>query len=106
MKVFKSGREFAAWLGLVPRQYSPAGKVRLGRITKQGDVYLRTLLIHGTRAILAAIGTKNDRLSLRFRSLIERRGYRKAAVALAAKHARMIWAMLVQDELYRRASAA
>jgi transposase len=105
MKVFKSGREFAAWLGLVPRQYSTGGKVRLGRITKQGDVYLRTLLIHGTRAVLAALGTKDDRLSKWIRSLIERRGYRKAAVALAAKHARMIWAMLAKGEPYRRASA-
>lgn len=106
MKVFKSGREFAAWLGLVPRQYSTGGKVRLGRITKQGDVYLRTLLIHGTRAVLAALGTKDDRLSQWIRSLIERRGYRKAAVALAAKHARMIWAMLAKGEPYRRAGAA
>ncbi|NMG28444.1 IS110 family transposase [Aromatoleum evansii] len=105
MKVFKSGREFAAWLGLVPRQYSTGGKMRLGRITKQGDVYLRTLLIHGTRAVLAALGTKDDRLSNWIRSLIERRGYRKAAVALAAKHARMIWAMLAKGEPYRRASA-
>jgi len=95
MKVFRSGREFATWLGLVPRQYSTGGKVRLGKITKQGDVYLRTLLIHGTRAVLATLGKKNDRLSQWVRSLVERRGYRKAAVALAAKHARMIWAMLV-----------
>lgn len=106
MKVFKSGREFAAWLGLVPRQYSTGGKVRLGRITKQGDVYLRTLLIHGTRAVLGALGTKNDRLSQWIRSLIERRGYRKAAVALAAKHARMIWAILAKGDPYRHPSAA
>jgi transposase len=105
MKVFKSGREFAAWLGLVPRQYSTGGKVRLGRITKQGDVYLRTLLIHGTRAVLAALGTKDDRLSLWIRSLIERRGYRKATVALAAKHARMIWAILAKGHAYRRPTA-
>lgn len=101
MKVFGSGREFAAWLGLVPRQYSTGGKTRLGRITKQGDVYLRTLLIHGTRAVLAALGYKDDRLSCWIRSLVERRGYRKAAVALAAKHARMIWAMLAKGEPYR-----
>ncbi len=49
------GRQFAAWLGLVPRQYTTGGKVRLGRITKRGDVYLRTLLIHGTRAVLAKL---------------------------------------------------
>jgi len=101
MKVFRSGREFAAWLGLVPRQYSTGGKVRLGRITKQGDVYLRTLLIHGTRAVLATLGNRQDRLSAWVRALVERRGYRKAAVALAAKHARMIWAMLAKGEPYR-----
>lgn len=106
MKVFKSGREFAAWLGLVPRQYTTGGKVRLGRITKQGDVYLRTLLIHGTRAVLAMLGNKEDRESRWVRALIERRGYRKAAVALAAKHARMIWAMLARGQQYRRANAA
>lgn len=80
--------------------------MRLGRITKQGDVYLRTLLIHGTRAVLGALGTKNDRLSQWIRSLIERRGYRKAAVALAAKHARMIWAILAKGDPYRHPSAA
>ena len=51
---FKNGRQFAAWLGLVPGQYSTGGKARLGRITKRGDVYLRTLLIHGTRAVLSS----------------------------------------------------
>jgi transposase len=101
MRVFKSGREFAAWLGLVPRQYSTGGKTRLGRITKQGDVYLRTLLIHGTRAVIAKLVEKDDRLSRWVRSLVERRGYRKAAVALAAKHARIIWAMLAKDAPYR-----
>lgn len=105
MKVFRSGREFAAWLGLVPRQSSTGGKARLGKITKQGDVYLRTLLIHGTRAVLARLGDRNDRLSQWIRALIERRGYRKAAVALAAKHARMIWAMLARGEPYRCAGA-
>lgn len=101
MKVFKNGRQFAAWLGLVPRQHSTGGKARLGKITKQGDVYLRTLLIHGTRSVLATVADKDDRLSRWCRALIERCGYRKAAVALAAKHARMIWAMLARGEPYR-----
>lgn len=101
MKAFKNGRQFAAWLGLVPRQHSTGGKARLGRITKQGDVYLRTLLVHGTRTVLAHVGDKQDRLSRWCRALIERRGYRKAAVALAAKHARMIWAMRVKGEPYQ-----
>ncbi|MFX5998851.1 transposase, partial [Acinetobacter baumannii] len=80
---FHSGRQFAAWLGLVPRQYTTGGKVRLGRITKRGDVYLRTLLIHGTRAVLAALKDKQDRVSQWLRELIERRGYKRATVALA-----------------------
>ena len=95
---FHNGRQLAAWLGLVPRQYSTGGKTRLGRITKQGDKYLRTLLIHGTRAVLR---DKQDRTSCWLRELIARRGYKRAAVALAAKNARIIWAMLVRGEAYR-----
>lgn len=102
---FKNGRQFAAWLGLVPRQYSTGGKTRLGRITKQGDVYLRTLLIHGTRAVLARVHERTDRASSWVRSLIERRGYKRAAVALAAKNARTIWAMLAKGQVYCPASA-
>ena len=63
-KQFKNGRQFAAWFGLTPRQYTTGGKIRLGRITKQGNVYLRTLLIHGTRAVLATLKDKQDRLSV------------------------------------------
>lgn len=98
---FRNGRQFAAWLGLVPRQYSTGGKVRLGRITKQGDVYLRTLLIHGTRAVLARLHEQTDKASSWARSLIERRGYKRAAVALAAKNARTVWALLAHAEPYR-----
>lgn len=101
MRHFDSGREFAAWIGLVPRQYSTGGKVHLGRITKRGDVYLRTLLIHGTRAVLAALAAKQDGVSTWARALIERRGYRRAAVALAAKNARTVWALLAKGEAYR-----
>lgn len=99
-KEFRNGRQFAAWLGLVPRQYSTGGKVRLGRITKQGDVYLRTLLIHGTRAVLMRVQERTDRASSWVRALIERRGYKRAAVALAAKNARTIWAMLAKGQTY------
>ncbi|WP_097459919.1 IS110 family RNA-guided transposase [Mangrovitalea sediminis] len=98
---FKSGRHFAAWLGLVPRQYSTGGKVRLGRITKRGDKYLRTLLIHGTRAVIAGLADKNDALSNWARDLVERRGYKRAAVALAAKNARIIWALLMHQTDFR-----
>jgi transposase len=103
---FKNGRQFAAWLGLVPRQYSTGGKVRLGRITKRGDVYLRTLLIHGTRAVLARVSERTDRASSWVRNLIERRGYKRAAVALAAKNARTIWAMLAKGQTYSPTLAA
>lgn len=98
---FHNGRQLAAWLGLVPRQYSTGGKIRLGRITKQGDKYLRMLLIHGTRAVLATLRDKQDRISCWLRDLIARRGYKRATVALAAKNARIIWAMLMHGEDYR-----
>ena len=103
---FKSGRQLAAWLGLTPRQYSTGGKTRLGRITKQGDKYLRMLLIHGTRAVLATLRDKQDRISCWLRELIARRGYKRAAVALAAKNARIIWALLTHGEDYRLQPAA
>ncbi len=104
-KQFKNGRQFAAWLGLVPRQYTTGGKIRLGRITKKGDVYLRTLLIHGTRAVLATVADKPDRMSTWARTLIERRGYRRAAVALAAKNARIVWALMSRGTTYQLKTA-
>lgn len=103
-KQFKNGRQFAAWLGLTPRQYTTGGKIRLGRITKKGDAYLRTLLIHGTRAVLSTVKDKQDRLSIWTKTLIERRGYKRAAVALAAKNARILWALMIKGETYRMKS--
>lgn len=97
---FDKGRDFAAWLGLVPSQYSTGGKPRLGRITKRGDKYLRTLLVHGARAVIASLGDKTDRLSLWCKSLVERRGFKRATVALAAKNARIIWSLLRHDTDY------
>ncbi|WP_255989580.1 IS110 family transposase [Chitinolyticbacter albus] len=91
---FDSGRQLAAWIGLVPGQYSSGGKTRLGRITKAGDGYLRSLLVLGARAVLAGLGDKQDRYSRWVRSLQARRGYWKAVVAIAAKNARMAWAIL------------
>ena len=102
---FKSGRQFAAWLGVTPRQHSTGGKARLGRITKRGDVYLRTLFIHGARAAIATLADKQDRLSCWVRDLIARRGYAKAIVALAARNARIVWALLAKGEPYRLADA-
>jgi transposase len=98
---FKNGRQVAAWLGLVPGQYSSGGKTRLGRITKAGDAYLRGLLLMGARAILASVGEKQDRFSRWVRELVERRGYWKAAVAIAAKNARLAWAALHYGEAFR-----
>jgi len=97
----KSGRHFAAWLGLVPKQYSTGGKPRLGRITKRGDKYLRMLLIHGTRAVIAKLADKQDQLSEWAKGLVERRGYKRAAVALAAKNARIIRALLMNQTEFK-----
>jgi transposase len=105
-KLFDNGRQFAAWLGLVPRQYSTGGQIRLGRITKRGDAYLRTLLIHGTRAVLSSTKEKSDRLSRWAESVRARRGTRKAAVALAAKNARIAWVLLARGEDYQPRRAA
>jgi len=98
---FKCGKQLAAWLGLVPSQYSSGGKQRLGRITKAGDGYLRMLLILGARAVVAAAAKKQDRLSKWVRQLVERRGYWRAVVAVAAKNARMVWAMLSKGEEFK-----
>jgi transposase len=98
---FTSGRQFAAWLGLVPSQYSSGGKTRLGRITKAGDAYLRTLLIQGARAVLEAAKKKTDSVSRWVKAVEERRGYWKAVVAMAAKNARMAWAMLQKGEAFK-----
>ena len=101
---FKSGREFAAWLGIVPSQHSSGGKDQLGGISKRGDSRLRTLLIHGARAVVKASVHKTDRRSQWVKALIGRRNKNIATVALANKNARIIWAMLTRDEDYRAAA--
>jgi transposase len=98
--VFKNGRQFAAWLGLTPRQHSTGGKQRLGAMTKHGDVYLRTLLVHGARAVLRVTAHRSDAKSRWAESLRRRRPDNVAAVALAAKHARIIWALLARAQEY------
>ena len=98
---FKNGRQVAAWIGLVPGQYSSGGKARLGRITKAGDSYLRSLLVMGARAVLNSIGDKQDRFSRWARSLQERRGYWRAVIAIAAKNARLAWAVLKYGEDFK-----
>lgn len=98
---FANGRQVAAWIGLTPGQYSSGGKARLGRITKAGDSYLRSLLVMGARAVLSGLGDKQDRFSRWARSLVERRGYWRAVVAIAAKNARLAWAVLKYGEDFR-----
>jgi transposase len=98
--VFRTGRDFAAWIGLTGRDRGTGGKHRPGRISKQGDRMLRTLLINGASAYLrhqVARGVKDPWL----RELLARRPYKVVMVALAAKTARIIWAMLASGEQYR-----
>ena len=101
---FKNGRQFAAWLGLVPRQHSTGGKERLLGISKRGDSYLRKLLIHGARATIRWVGLKADRRSQWMRQLIERRGKNRTAVAIANKNARIVWALLTRHQDYQLAT--
>ncbi len=99
--VFANGRQFSAWLGLVPQQYSTGGQTRLLGISKRGDGYLRKLLIHGARATLRWVRTKTDHRSQWIRGLLERRGWNRTAVAVANKNARIVWALLSRGEVYR-----
>jgi transposase len=98
--VFKNGRQFAAWLGLVPKQYSTGGQTRLLGISKRGDSYIRKLLIHGARATLRWARTKADRRSQWIRGLLDRRGWNRTAVAVANKNARIVWALLSRGGIY------
>ena len=94
VREFKNGRQFSAWLGLVPRQHSTGGKQRLGHITSRGDPYLRTLLVMGARSVLQRAVGKTDPLSRWALAVRARRGYHRACIAVAAKNARVVWAML------------
>jgi transposase len=100
---FKNGRHFSSFLGLVPKQFSSGNKERLLGISKRGDKYLRTLLIHGGRSVIRQLGKKEDSRSEWIRKLKERRGTNRAAVALANKNARIIWAVLAKNEEYKKA---
>jgi transposase len=102
-KQFKTGRDFAAWLGIVPNQHSSGGKQRLGGISKRGDTYLRTLIIHGARSCVNVVKNKTDRRSEWIKAVIKRRNKNIATVALANKQARIIWAMLTREVGYRAA---
>jgi len=98
---FKNGRQLVAWLGLVPREHSTGGTPRLLGISKRGDRYLRKLLVHGARATLRWVDTKCDDRSRWLKALIARRGKNRAAVALANKNARIVWALLAHNQEYR-----
>ena len=93
-KLFKRGRDMAAWIGLTPKQHSGGGKEKLLGISKRGDAYLRTLLIHGARSVLKVAGNKDDLRSRWLQQLCSRRNKNIAAVALANKNARVAWALL------------
>jgi transposase len=100
---FRCGRDLAAWIGLTPKQNSSGGKIRLGRISKKGDAYLRRLLINGAQAVLNSKRAKEDPWIAR---LLEAKPRLVAAVALANKMARIAWAMMVRETDFRRAPAA
>jgi transposase len=99
-KQFNSGRQFGAWVGLVPRQDSSGGKTVLGRITKRGDDYLRTLLIQGAKAAVMSAGKRDDPTSRWLVQLTARVGWHKACVAMANKNARILWAVMTRDERF------
>lgn len=103
-KDFVNGRHFSAWIGLVPGQHSTGGKPTLLGISKRGNAYLRTLFIHGARAVLRHSANKTDRFSLWAQALLERRGHNKACVAVANKMARMAWVIMAKGETYRAAT--
>jgi transposase len=98
--VFARARDFAAWLGLVPRQNSTGGKTRLGRITKAGNREIRTYLVLGATAMIRRAEGWNSKAGTWTRSLLQRRPTRLVTVALANKMARIAWAVMTRNEIY------
>ncbi len=98
---FKNGREFAAWLGLTPKQVSSGGKEKLLGISKRGDSYIRQLLVHGGRIFIHYTDRKKDELSMWAKGVKERRGYNKASVAVANKLARICWSIMKNENEYQ-----
>ena len=98
--VFKSARQFAAWLGLVPRQHSTGGKTRLGRITKAGNREIRTMLVLGATSMINRAAHWNSAAGVWLRGVLERRPVRLATVALANKMARIAWALMTRKQVY------
>jgi len=100
-KAFRSGRNFSAWIGLVPKQYSSGGKERLGSISKQGDRYLRGLFVAGALAVIRYAKIHGTKQRPWLTALLARRPTKVAAIALANKIARMVWAMMARGERYK-----
>ena len=96
-KQFKAGHQFGAWMGIVPSQNSSGGKASLGRITKRGDDYLRTLLIQGAKSLVMSAGKRDDPTSRWLVQLTARVGWQKACVAMANKNARILWAVMTRE---------
>ena len=99
-KQFKNGAQFGAWIGLVPRQHSSGGKNNLGGITKRGDTYLRSLLIQGAKSAVMTAHKRSDPISQWAAALRDRVGWQKAAVAMANKNARILWAVMTKGEAF------
>jgi len=97
---FKNGRHFAAFLGLVPKEHSSGGKQCLMSISKRGDRYIRSLLVHGGRAVVKNASKKDNYLNRWVQKVHKERGYNKAAVAVANKNARHMWAIMTYDDKY------
>jgi transposase len=102
---FRSGRQFAAWLGLTPLQNSSGGKERLGRISKMGDKYLRKLLVVGATSLVRRAKHKPETADPRLVDLLARKPVRLATVAMANKMARIVWAVMMRGEEYRKSHA-
>ena len=96
-KQFKNGAQLGAWMGVVPSQNSSGGKTKLGRITKRGDEYLRTLLVQGAKSAVMSAGKRDDPISRWLVQLTARVGWQKACVAMANKNARILWAVMTRD---------
>jgi transposase len=98
---FRSARNFSAWIGLVPKQHSSGGKDRLGSISKQGDRYLRSLFVIGALAVIRYAKIHGTKHRPWLTALLARKSAKVAAIALANKMARMVWAMMARDERYK-----
>src|SRR5260370_12570174 len=104
-KAFRSGRDFSAWIGLVPKQSSSGGKEKLGSISKQGDHYLRCLFMAGALAVIRYAKIHGTKLRPWITALLARRPTKVAAIALANKIARIAWAMMARGERYKEPAA-